>query len=233
METEKRQASILVDLDSIMDTRIPVLFSISEKITQEVIHDGSYFKRKKDNFKNISADIFQPMYNNRTKLVLKLATPTELLRYLSNYIIEMKADLMHLELINETFLYINTFPYVLNNDELEYLKIGISNYLPDINLKFVHMSISELTPEWVNNNLETLMLYDGLKWLEYHTATTAIMKHSMQNKILITPSISNGQISETLLTNDFFTELQSSLRSIINYIPLPSIFYTTKSEQKK
>ncbi len=209
--------SLLIDLDSLLDTRLPVVYTLNQELATEIIENKEYVYRKKDIFGNISNDIFKSMYKARSKAVLNLATPTAILQFLIPYLIETKSDLKNVEALNSFYIYINVYPYKFNMMELIELENAFSPMFIDNPIKMVSMDFEELTPSWVMDNVETLIMYDAIDWIEYNTANNNLVRTPLINKIIIGPALIGGTVKISDINKEFFMQISKSLGSLINY----------------
>jgi hypothetical protein len=210
---------VLVDLDSIMDTRLPILYSIDENLAERTIKSGNYFKRYKDEFEYVTLDIFKPLYKDRTKNVLSLATPTAMLDTISDYCSEAILQNKVTGGDGKLIIYLNIYPYNLSHSEYDNLAKGLMYMIGDVEVKVVSMDKEELTPKWVDDNLAMLVLYDGLEWLEYHTAMLNIIKNPINNVALMVPAtvIGNVKLTTTKASEiiKFFTDMEDMAKTLI------------------
>lgn len=200
--------SIYVELDCILDTRLPILYSISPTIAEEVIVSDYYFNRIKDKFGLISADIFKSFYNNRTKGVLKYAGFTPCLYYVSELYSKSITDIVNLEIRNEIEIYINTYPYFLNGSEQVELEKGIKVFLGDIPTRIVNISNKDLTPEWLTTKgFDHVIKYDLLEWYEYHMSNYNLIKNPLYKMNLHAPGLLDVYSPESLFKDDVFDKI--------------------------
>ena len=66
------------DLDTLFDTRLAVASLLDPEGTAEVINNGKYQSRVKDNIGNICGSIIDVIYNNRNKNILQYSLPTKM-----------------------------------------------------------------------------------------------------------------------------------------------------------
>lgn len=226
--------NFFTSLDSIMDTRLSTLYALDQNLAVEQLTSGSYVNRKKDNFKNISSDIFNTMYKNRTKFMLAITTVTESINLLGQFILESISELKNVESgVLSSDVYINIYPYKLNNIEQEQLFNLFSKLLPEfVYVKFVDMSLDELTPDWVSKNVNNILLYDGLQWLEIQSSNSNIIRKPLIDTILYVPTIANGNISSDKLDNNFFNNMTNSLGGLITIIPIDTKYFCSKLSKK-
>lgn len=204
-----------IDLDSMFDTRLALLYSMNRDIAQKCFMDKSYFKRKKDNFGPISYDIFMSLYRKRHKGLLQFAVPTNIISMLNEHYCSVYRDVKNYEDTTKPIVYLNTYPYELSITEQSNITLGLSKLIPNIHLLPICVSNAELTPEWVNENIRTMFKYDGLDWLEYHIATLDAIKKPMIDVLLISPALSNGVVPSIQITKDTFNNMMFAASSII------------------
>lgn len=212
--------NLLVDLDSLMDTRLPYLSSLSTKVAKEVIDNGYYTNRLKDQFNTIPYDLFTPIYRNRSKLALKLATPTNMLAFIGSYITEALLETKSSGVSKKIKLYINTYPYTLSTIENNHIVMGIRRAIAyDIDIEAVYMSFDDLTPKWVDANLAAMIMYNGIDWLEYHSAYGLLKEHKLSTTALFVPTLTYSNSTLPFKTpkelEEFFTTIEETYSPII------------------
>jgi hypothetical protein len=231
---------IFIELDCLLDTRLALLYAIDPTNTSNIIDSNSYSTRKKDNFNNISNDIFKPLYRHRSKQLLSLATPTNLMSYILPHIADLKHDFK--TLANETrdyTVFINVYPYVLNMDEilaledLYYTLFNTNTINGSRNLiKLVSMDTEELSPEWIDVNVESLVLYSGMEWIEYHTSNLNLMKIPLIGVTLTTPAIVEMSVNSNTINSDFFRKVTETMKGLIIYQPIPVSYFCSLLAKK-
>lgn len=219
-ESKKQtKKSIYVDVDTILDTRLSVLYLLSDRIAQQVTEDGTYFTRIRENFGPISADIFQAFYDRRSKIVLKYAMPTKIIGLIQNYVEDLATDIKTIETDEEISLFINFYPYAdLEEDEVMLIVNLMKKFVPEIEIKPIFMDRDELTPGWVIENVGCMFKYDNYRWLEYHGKTTKLFATPLLDVMYFTPAIVLGSdMEDKKMDKDFFIELEESMRMVIDY----------------
>ena len=211
--------SIYVDVDSILDTRLSVLYLLSGQLAEQVTTDGSYFTRIRENFGPLSADIFQSFYDRRNKFVLKYAMPTKVISLIQLYIEDLAMDIKTAETDEEISMFINFYPYHdLEEDEVMLVINLIKKFLPELHIKPIFMSREELTPSWVIDHVGCMFKYDNYRWLEYHGTTTKLFTTPLLDVMYFTPAVVVGsEIDDKKMDQDFFIELEESMKLVIDY----------------
>jgi len=189
-ELKETAQDIFIDIDSLFDTRLPVVYFLDEEVATSIVEDGSYFTRKSDKFKYIDNNIFKAVYKERNKTLLTLATPTNIMGILKQYYSELMTQ-HKLDGTNKNItIYLNIYPYELSLEETDKLVIGIQAITSkEVVVKIVSMEKRDLTVKWVNDNLAVMVMYDGLEWLEYYTANFELINNPLLDVGLIVPAI--------------------------------------------
>lgn len=220
-------ANILIDMDSLLDTRLPVLYALDKNTAIDVLKDEKYQKRVKDVFGNIAYNIFSSYYRNRTKDILKLATPTPFINVLMEYCVQAYNSVATEVTDSLPKLYINTYPYDLNNEEKGNLLMLLVKLLPvRINIDIIYMSNSELTPKFVANNVSIFIKYDMLEWLEYHNSIGELAKCPLLSTACIAPLLANGNKLSTELKQKDFDDLRAIFGPLTNLVMLQTRLFS-------
>lgn len=230
---------MFIDLDSILDTRLPVITTLNPSYIDEVLTTTNYTYRKKDIFGSLPNDVFKAMYRERSKNVLDVATPTNILDFILGYIADLKRDLKAMVANRNYTVFINVYPYSLNITEvltLEGLFYEMFNrYTSDISrnhIKIVSMSFDDLTPEWVEDNVESMCMYNGMEWLEFQTNNLNLIYKPLLNIILLVPAIAESRIPISDVNADFFKDLSKLFITLICLHPIPAEYFSSMMSKK-
>jgi len=233
MIEDKQPLGILVDVDTIMDTRLPLVFMMSPDIGRTILKDGSYVNRKKNNFKTISSDVFNTLYRNRKKELLTFATPTHILSLIKSQYGDFKNNELYIDSDIKPTIYLNTYPYTFNSVEAQNFEFMIQKYIPDANVKTINLSNIELTPEWLHNNIKIVFKYDILDWIEYHTAKGNLVNRPLLDVCVIGPALITGVISSRTITKDTFNSLISAVSTVIDLSIIDVSYFSAVVDLKK
>lgn len=172
--SEGVKQNTLIDLDCLVDTRLGLLFQryrnhynkLSDVQMNDIIH------RTHDTMWQwacVSEDDWCTQYDKRDVGTLKHSLPTDMMVNLKPIImskyVEGKTSPVHYPL----HLFINIYPYVLDNEECEVLVDAIKECtFDDLDVDVVRLSPESLTPGSVKDSYQVLFMYEGVKWLELH-----------------------------------------------------------------
>ena len=210
--------NVVTTLDSIMDTRIGMLYSISEEIMEYALESGTYHNRIRDNFGPISQDVFRSFYRYRTKELLEYSIPSVVIRDLIFPLIRSILDLPQKGGDVQPILYINIYPYDLTESEQERIRIIIANILK-ISTEFVitfKLNYKDFNAKWINEHAHTIIMYDGMEWLEYQTSVNDITKDPLVGAKLIVPLLLTGSMQMGDISEEKIKALVDFYRIIID-----------------
>ena len=169
-------STLYADLDSLLDTRLAVLYEMGEDVIKHVLDNG-YTSRDIDHWDGIDNNLFKAKYAARDKQILKNSAMTPMVTLLREFVIATVAKSVNSPFLFEPKIIINTYPYHLSDDELDMFMstfVALTKGMAAIELVF--MSIEDVTPMYVKKNLSLVIMYDYLKWLETHSANGKLKK---------------------------------------------------------
>lgn len=214
---KKKIRNIIFDIDTILDTRLPIIYILDSNIAGEIVQSGAYQARRKDNFKEISNDIFMPLYRKRNKRILELAAPTAMLNMIRAHYGDVVTEQIKSDQPEEkAFLYVNIYPYSFNATELDNVKFIISKVIPKTDIRFVSMSNTELNPVWLKENVGYIFKYDGLEWLELHVGNGNLINTPLMDIHLFAAAIVNGNIPSKKIDAQLYENMISVGQTVID-----------------
>ena len=215
--------SIFTDIDTVLDTRLIVAMTIDFPSTIAMLESGSYHDRIRDQIGIIPYDLFRAFYAKRSKSVLEHAAPCKILGIIRDYYMEAMSDMKTMSEVSTKYvLYLNIYPYNLNKEEIDNLKKYLGVYIPGVEIRDVDMSIREITPEWVSEHIQTMVLYDGPYWVEYWTANKGLINHPVVHCGMLAPAIITQNSYGNKITTKNFIEFQDMFRGVIELTVLPA-----------
>lgn len=206
--------NIYVEMDGLFDTRISMLSSINEDIAIEEFNKR-YKYRTSDTFGLIPYSVFQAYYNIRSKHILLYSLPSFIYKVIENVTLDFYSDLKNKEIDLQT-LYVNTYPYDFNQEELDKFKITFESYIKNVKVEFIHFSDYDLTPKILDDfNIKNIIKYNGIDWLEKQNRLLNIIENPMVNKNLYVPAVINFKLG-CKVNREVFESLTKSLAVVIN-----------------
>ena len=168
---------ILVDLDAIFDTRLGTIARINPLAAAELVNGEAFEKyqaREKDDWTTltngvVSNEVFTQAYAKRDVDTLKASAVSNYGTLLQGIINDLENKMIHTPLVSKVELHINTYPYALNEAELDMLKLCASEYTGMMtDIKTVSYPPEILTPQLLDKNYAVYITYNFNDWLGHH-----------------------------------------------------------------
>lgn len=240
---EQQRRTIMVDLDTLLDTRLALLFYLdNEAGTLKGFTTAlrkEYATRTSDQWLEEISQLpkgeWQRLWSTRQTLdLLPLGRQTYSIKAILDYINDNVNQQIKPTRGDEYDLLINTYPYRLDDESAELICQMLDEQLVILgDIHTCHMSYDKLTPTYVKDNLDSLWLYDYGKWLDLH------MPYLVENPRptiqlmcpkLIKPIPEGEELDELeqriLKELDPFEVLTGTLSMFISIQFIPTFFYS-------
>lgn len=219
------QANMLTDLDTLFDTRFALLKKINLVEANELLLSGKYHNRVKDDYGNISYDIFKPLWDRRNKYVLSNAVNTYMLQFIAAYYLEAFEKILNFEIANKMTLYVNVYPYKLTSEEASQFESGIAKCLPNLLIKTIYKPWKELDTTWVVENVNTVFMYETMDWLEYHMYQ-CVYNINMKKVMCYAPAVTRATIESEKVDTAELVRISDDLNLFAKVEFLPVSFFS-------
>lgn len=175
--------TILVSLDSLLDTRLGTLLKVSPEFAFNITNSENYYKREQDLFEDekfglLSKDNYSKLNDSFKEEILKNSFKTKIYSFLFELCNSLIMKAISTPHACGAQIVINIYPYELNNLEVATLVRAVSLSLNEqFEVTAVNISNENLTCEHVKENYSALIMYSYGDWLNLHS-------RKMQTKIL-------------------------------------------------
>lgn len=232
-DVKKQPKNIYVDIDTLFDTRLPLLYMFNNDIAVRMRSTGKYDKRIKDEFETISYDIFRAFYRSRDKQLLKLALPTRIIGMIRKHYGEELTGLNDITISERPTLFINTYPYSLDLEEKEIFSIVIMALIPDCKIDFINVDNAELTPLWIDEHIGIMFKYDALDWIDYHVGTCSLINTPLLNVSLFAPALLTGTMKQSAAKYETFMNMAYAVGTVIDLSFIDAAHFSVDFSRKK
>lgn len=157
--------SIYTDLDTLFDTRLPIAAGLDTIGTMDAVTSGKYANRTTEQIADIPENVFKMFYAERNRTHFAQSMPTYVYNLVAEEYYETVVSSKTIAL-NPTKLYINAYPFLLENEELESIKSIFNNPIITFDIEFIWVPPEKLLPTWLANNVSSVYMYSFLEWLE-------------------------------------------------------------------
>lgn len=222
---KKEILNIYVDMDSLFDTRLALLYYLDRHVAEEEASSGRYYSRVIDEFQYIPYVMFKTLYRDRNKSLLNLAAPTNILTLVKDYYLELATNASLIDNQERIVIYVNTHRYDLNITEQIIFEESMQKFIGNVDIKLIDMPDIDITPTWINQNVAIMFMYNGMDWLELHTSTLELISRPLPDIILHTPALVTGNKSGVKHIPDvdqFFDQIEDVSKLLIDIKLLPA-----------
>jgi hypothetical protein len=219
---------VYVELDCLFDTRLSLMYDIDKNIMRDMISTNKYHTRIMDQFGYLSVRLFRTIYNYRNANTLDNPLGTLVNDVIRDYCVEATITAKSYEEYNKINVYVNIYPYNLTEEDIELLRMGISNSIEiPVNVEILYKPYTEINPEFIKNNIGMMIMYDGLLWVEHFTSNGELIKNSLPDVVLMTPMLlhRNLLIKKADLTT-FFNDVEKSVAMLIQLAYVPADIFS-------
>lgn len=219
--------NVLIDLDSLLDVKLAIFESLVPNQMEEITK--KYVDRKSDLFCNIPYNLFKCIYDKRSKAILNYAIPTNIIGILQSVVV---TDREHItRTLEDNYIYVNSYPYMLTEKECKEFEKRLLFMIPTAKIKFVCLDYEKLSCEFlVNNNIETVIMYDGLDWLEKQVALNNIVGNPLVGRTLILPAIINTP--DVKIKKEMFTKTAKAYGVIMELLFIDARYFSPQNKKK-
>lgn len=162
----KKALGVYIDLDSLLDTRLGTIAKYDKDIAISNLDNNDYYTRTTEDFIGIDKSIFDELYKNRDIDTLKESTITNIVFIIREFTLGLIKLVADHPIYDRIKVYVNTYPYILNNDENNDLIEIIRGYTFDTcDVSVIHKSFKELDCMWVYLNVQHMFIYHYNDWL--------------------------------------------------------------------
>lgn len=228
VESKETKNDIYMNLDSLLDTRLSLLFDFDKKLFNDLLKDGDikyYLNRITDSFGYIDNDLFKELYKKRDSKTIREPIPTHIPQLIKSYIAESLVE--HPK--KRVKLFLNVYPYVLSDNDKIKIRNGIraifNGYL-DVEIMDVPENL--ISVKFVYENIGLMIMYNGLEWAEYQIATGHLVSLRLPDVMMIAPKLYTTKIYKNDSVDKSFTDLEKILHAFIKVTFINVKFFSIK-----
>ena len=163
---DNKTATILVELDILLDTRYGVIAKINPEVADRLLKNG-YLDRTVDTFDGIDKDIFDEEYRMRDVSALSSSPMTAAIPLVKEHIDGHIVDSITHPEFEKVKLVVLTHPYELMDAEKTALVQVMSFWFPGVDaIDLLDLDLSSLTPQYCEDNFTAMFVYNLHDWLQ-------------------------------------------------------------------
>jgi hypothetical protein len=226
-------ASVIVDIDTLLDTRQGVLSQIlsKEDLVTLVSSDG-YMRRERDEFPGVDPATFRYMYSKRDKTTIENSIVSFMLNVVKQKLVGALKRATYNDDIREVNLLVNFYPYKLSVAQTDsFIDMLFRTLQVNTFVKPIYKTPEDLSPTYLQHaNVENLFLYDTNAWLNANMeklSTVPIPKRVLHLPAILTNPVSAEDAKKVKDTGfaDIHAYLEFVFSTVLTVDYLPILFY--------
>lgn len=218
---------MLVDLDSILDTRLGTIAKFGPEAHARVMYSG-YFNRVSDHFVDIDPDRFFELYQKRDVTTLAASMVTQVASIVNDFVRRVNISYLNSPIRPIPCIDINIYPYVIPDEICTKIAKALAVLITgQANVGYVSYSPKDLYYDLVKFNYDHLVMYDPSEWLSAHAEDWEKRMKGLADVTLIFPILHRAKKKEDVPENVFeqIDDICRTLTPVINLMPVPSQFF--------
>lgn len=181
--------NIIVDLDSLFDTRLATLELVDPLLALHALDNG-YNTREHDAFEFCDHETFAKLFAIRDTDTLAISMMTEVKNIVLDYAKDAIKEFNSKKTSIFPAIYINVYPYKIAKDAAgELLKPFYEALDGMVTVHMVNIPPSELTPSVCKKHFSYMIMYDYMAWLIAQGRMGYIQKNPMNEITLVAPRL--------------------------------------------
>ncbi len=160
---------VLVELDALLDTRLPTLGKISSTSAVACANDNRYFERVQDDFSEICGigkEAFRQVYAHRDAETVENAIITEIPFVLNELVCKLEMESIDTPFLSGVGVEVNIWPYTFEPETQDAIALAVmARCGRETEVICVRKSPAELTPSYIRSRYSGLILYNFRDWM--------------------------------------------------------------------
>jgi hypothetical protein len=165
---------ILIDLDTLLDTRLATLGALSTEALNYVVKHDAYWQREHTDWSVLTNGLvtneqFAERYRNRDDAILRTSTMTAIMTVLLQILAEIDANAIDGMHETDVGVEVNLAPYSPTHEEVEELQTILRmHYGQETIITFCNIPLKELTPAVLRERYSAVIMYGFHEWIVEH-----------------------------------------------------------------
>lgn len=199
------QMKYLVSLDAMLDTRLGTVAKLDQKYAFELLQKNWHLREHDDfshNAPGFTHEEYVSAYRMRDVDTLRASVMTKLHEYILSMFEDEIKQPGHASSDMKHGIYINTWPYVLDEE----LRMTLNDIMRDLfpmmdEVLLVNIPMATLSPEYIKqNDYRAVIFYELKDWLDYHYAS--LEKTPIPQNYLIVPALLEKPVNPDELSDE-------------------------------
>jgi len=219
---------ILIDIDSIIDTRLGALTKSHPKLVPTVLEGDKWHVRWYDNLEQFGCTIEDTQkwlkeYENRDKTTLRQSPPSLIFKFIRDYIEKYLTSENTNRDTGLPTIYLNTEPYNLINEEIDDF----------VNIVKINTACGSVEAVQIKSiTVDVIRKYDVIITYDYHTVLenigedTSVLKEPLVEHLLVIPAVYKNKQND-ISEEEMMSIMEASISPVISCIILPPGWFSS------
>lgn len=220
-------ACLLVDMDSIFDTRLGTIAKFGKEAYATVLMNG-YYTRRSDHFAGIDPIKYRELYNDRDPLTLSGSMITHVVSLIKDFVARVNITSASSPVKAIPTVHINTYPYDPPDYVMQTIMKGLKVHIQDkFDISYVRYSPQDLHYDLVKFTYDHLIMYEIGPWLSAQAEDWLRLNRGLPDVTVFFPTLHRGEnlkdIPEDIAS--IADDVNKELAPIINPMQIPIQFF--------
>ncbi len=185
----KVRPGLLVDLDSLFDTRLAILDLLDPLLGAHALQNG-YLDREDNNFAYCPLALFNELYAKRDNEVLGRSMMTQVKTVVIDFIKDANTKYKTSKTQAYPSVYINVWPYQISQDAAGELLAPFHKAVDGkVHIHLINMAPADITPAICKERFSHIIMYDFMTWLMAVGQTGQLQQCPLNEITLIAPRL--------------------------------------------
>lgn len=224
--------SIYIDLDSVFDTRLATIATLSDDAASKLAQDEEYWLRESDHWGKLTNNVvndaeFIAAYAKRDNAILSRSIMTGIIAPLVRVFAENEIAINDGQPNHDIRLVINIHPYTFDDIEMDIFRQLFTHRLGfDPSVTFVSIPMVEVTPRYLTGSFAAAFMYDFNGWIKEHLKN--LVMNRSQGFNLIVPRLFEKDVSKMTIDDkkDEISTFQIYLLEYMNISFIDAAFFS-------
>lgn len=164
------ESIVLVELDALLDTRLPTLGKINPEHAIKASTDPRYFGRIINDFTNICGvgrEEFEAAFKERDVEILQASVITEIPFILNELVLKLEREALDTPFLSSVKVEVNIYPYQLDKDDQDAIATAVAARCgTETPVECISMPPQDMTPEFLKARYSGMFIYNFRDWME-------------------------------------------------------------------
>jgi hypothetical protein len=228
-EHGQQLACMLVELDTIYDTRAGTLARMGKDVYVKAIAQG-YFGRTSDHFPDVNSAEFQKLYRERDCVTLSRSMTTQIISLIKDFVARVNVTSLSAPVKKVPRIDINIYPYEIPEPIIDNIVKALKAVINDrVEVGWVRYSPEDLHYDLLKHTYDHAIMYSIGPLIEAQAQDWEKRNRGIPDLTIFTPVLCHAPNKEDVPEDitAMASEVERSLAPVLNVMQIPVQFFCT------